>query len=329
MTLSTKIKSLHQLAEEYLSFANSFNWNLQPVGLYEPISYIMNQQGKTLRPQALLMFVNFTGKSLATGLKVAYAIELFHNFTLVHDDLMDRSETRRGKPTIHIKYGDAAAVLTGDAMMIYSLKMLTEYLRGPCSDQLIADIYKMALELCEGQQLDMSFESEQLVTMQEYLSMIRKKTSALLATSFKIGANLAGLDQHDRDMAYQLGEKLGLAFQIQDDWLDFYGNPEITGKQKGGDVLRCKKSILIIKALEKMNAMEQKEIISLYQQQMEAKVEIFENIFAQHQIREIVLNMFLSYKEECIQIIQSFHSLQETHRKQLLEYVNVVLYRNH
>lgn len=328
MTLDTKLKSLVQLAEEYHKFANSVNWDLHPKGLYEPIQYIMGLQGKSLRPQALLMFANFFSHQDETALKAAYALELFHNFTLVHDDLVDQSETRRGKPTIHLKFGVHAAVLSGDSMMIYSIKMLNECFSELNKPDLMPIFYNMAIEVCEGQDLDMSFESKQIVLLEDYLKMIRQKTSVLLATCFKLGAAIGGLDRKERQKAYQLGECLGLAFQIQDDWLDFYGDPSITGKQRAGDVLRCKKTILLIKALDVASETVKETLLKHYQQNEPNKIEVIDQIFNQLQIRQIVYELFMSYRNECNQIIESFTSLHEIHKNQIRDFINQVLNRN-
>jgi len=329
MTLDTKLKSLEQLAEEYHKFAITVNWNLYPPGLYEPIQYIMGLQGKSLRPQALLMFANFFSHQSETALKAAYALELFHNFTLVHDDLMDHSETRRGNAAVHLKFGDHAAILSGDSMMIYSLKLLNECLSEINEPELMPFIYNMAIELCEGQDLDMGFESRQIVLLEEYLRMIRQKTSVLLATCFKLGAAIGGMDVKERQKAYQLGECLGLAFQIQDDWLDFYGDPSITGKQRGGDVLRCKKTILLIKAMDVASETIKGNLSHHYNLNEPNKIEVIDQIFEQLNIRQIVFDLFMAYRNDCDQIIESFAGLNEIHKSQIRDYINQVLNRNY
>lgn len=222
----------------------------KPEGLYGPVSYSLEEGGKRLRPLLLLMAYNLFHEDVDAVLPAAVAIEVFHNFTLLHDDIMDKAEVRRNKPTVHIKYNENKAILSGDAMAFLSYRYLME-----CSSDRLPEVIGLftqtALEVCEGQQLDMDFETNSDVSEAEYLEMIRLKTAVLLGCSLKSGSLLAGASEKTADQIYRLGICMGLAFQIQDDWLDSFGNSKIFGKRIGGDILAGKKTYLLIKALEK------------------------------------------------------------------------------
>jgi geranylgeranyl diphosphate synthase, type II len=221
----------------------------KPVELYAPVAYALGMGGKRIRPALLLMSYNMFSEDIREALPAALAIEVFHNFTLLHDDIMDNSALRRNKLTVHKQFSENSAILSGDAMAFLSYKFLTE-----CSGECIADVIELftytALEVCEGQQYDMEFEKRMDVTEAEYLEMIRLKTAVLLGCSLKAGSQLADADRNIADQFYSLGVNLGLAFQLQDDLLDTYGNKEIFGKKIGGDILANKKTYLLVKALE-------------------------------------------------------------------------------
>jgi geranylgeranyl diphosphate synthase, type II len=220
-----------------------------PQKLYEPIAYSLKIRGKRLRPALMLHAASLFTESLEDVLPAAMAIEIFHNFTLLHDDIMDNADLRHNVPTVHKKYSKNIAILCGDAMSImafsYFIKWKNERLTA------IFPIFSStALEVCEGQQFDMDFETRGNVSVEEYLEMIRLKTAVLIACSLKIGALMAGANQSDADLLYQYGINLGLVFQLQDDWLDVYGDPDIFGKKKGGDICANKKTYLLLKAFE-------------------------------------------------------------------------------
>lgn len=227
--------------------------SVEPTRLYEPISYSMEGSGKRLRPLILLMAHNIFSEEIESALDVAIAIEMFHNFTLLHDDIMDNSAMRRGKPAVHKKWDHNTAILSGDAMVIYSYSLL-----GKCNpqylDQVLSIFNKMALEVCEGQQYDIDFEMQSCVPMDEYINMIRLKTSVLLAGAAQIGAIMGGASLTQSETIYNYAVELGLAFQIQDDILDTYGNEQQLGKPVGGDILEGKKTFLMITAMERGDA---------------------------------------------------------------------------
>lgn len=222
----------------------------EPELLYKPILYSMSGGGKRVRPTLLLLVCDAFGGRLQEAMPAAVAVEMFHNFTLLHDDIMDNAEVRRGKPSVYASWGDNVAILSGDAMMIYSYKILSEV----PNDKLprIMKIFTtMALQVCEGQQYDMDFESLSKVSVVEYMHMIELKTSVLLAGVAKIGAVLGGASQEDCRRIYRFALELGLAFQLQDDLLDSYGTQEELGKRIGGDILEGKKTCLMLNAMSR------------------------------------------------------------------------------
>ncbi len=220
-----------------------------PRELYEPISYMLELGGKRLRPALLLMGCNLYSDRIEQAIRPALAIEVFHNFTLLHDDIMDLAPLRRGQQTVHEKWNTSVAILSGDVMLVeaYKLMMGVEPALLP---RVLSIFNQTAVEVCEGQQIDMNFEKQQLVTIDQYLEMIRLKTSVLLGAALKIGALLGGADEKEAVLLYEFGVSMGLAFQLQDDILDVYGDPEKFGKQVGGDIISNKKTFLLIKARE-------------------------------------------------------------------------------
>jgi geranylgeranyl diphosphate synthase type II len=225
------------------------NWEREPYGLYEPIEYTLAAGGKRVRPQLAMIACELFGGIAEDIAPAAMALEVFHNFTLLHDDVMDHAQVRRGRPTVHVKWDENTAILSGDQMLIEAYKLLssvpTEKL--PTMLQLFN---KMATEICEGQQYDVDFENQEHVTIEEYLKMIRLKTAVLLATALKMGSYIAGASLEQQDMLYQFGINIGLAFQIQDDILDVWGNPETFGKAIGGDISCNKKTFVALTAIQ-------------------------------------------------------------------------------
>jgi geranylgeranyl diphosphate synthase type II len=220
-----------------------------PASLYEPISYIMSLGGKRIRPTMLLMAVDLFDGDLAAGIPAALAIETFHNFTLVHDDIMDNAPLRRGRETVHEKWGTNTAILSGDVMMVEANKHLTNVHVSVLKPAL--DTFNLTAQgVCEGQQLDMEFENRDDVTIAEYIDMIRLKTAVLLGGAMKLGAIVANASEEQANLVYEFGENLGIAFQLQDDILDVYGDPVKFGKQVGGDIISDKKTFLRLKLNE-------------------------------------------------------------------------------
>lgn len=257
-----------------IDFANRFkirHFPTQPATLYDPAAYFLGLGGKRIRPILCLMGNELFGPIDDDAWELATAIELFHNFTLIHDDIMDRARLRRGMPTVHERYGTSTAILSGDVMMVVGYEYISR-IRSQSIRRILQIYNETAIKVCEGQQLDMDFESREQVTMDEYLHMIELKTSVLLAASLEIGSILGGAGLDNQQTMYNLGKNLGLAFQIQDDYLDCYGDATKFGKQVGGDIVAGKKTFLLIKTLEVATAEQLQEIKDLEQVPDEKKI---------------------------------------------------------
>lgn len=228
------------------------NWTREPQGLYDPIAYTLESGGKRLRPTLALIAASLYGKE-EKALPAALALEIFHNFTLLHDDVMDQAPIRRGRDTVHVRWDDNTAILSGDQMMIEAYKML-EGVDAQHLPHVLHLFSKMATEICEGQQYDMEYETRTDVSIPEYIEMIRLKTSVLLGAALEIGAHIADAPEADMQALEIFGTNLGLAFQIQDDILDVYGDEATFGKAIGGDILNNKKSLVLLTALHHANA---------------------------------------------------------------------------
>ena len=243
------MQQIHQLQSSINQYISNKIYGSHPVELYEPISYIMALGGKRLRPCLLLMACDMFGGDVEKALAPALAIEVFHNFTLMHDDIMDKAPLRRGKPTVHEKWNANVAILSGDVMMVESNRLIMQV-----DDSVLRPVLNIfndtATGVCEGQQIDMNFETMNKVSIAEYIDMIRLKTAILVAGTLKMGALVGGATNDEASLLYTFGEQLGIAFQLQDDILDVYGDPKKFGKQVGGDILSNKKTYLLIKALE-------------------------------------------------------------------------------
>lgn len=240
--------SVAELTEKVTTALEQLPYDRQPQGLYAPIKYVLSLGGKRIRPVLMLMAYNMYREDVDRIMPVALGLEVYHNFTLLHDDLMDRADVRRGKPCVHKVWNDNTAILSGDNMLVMAYQMMS---RCPSSalPSVIGIFTETALQIDEGQQYDMEFEQRTDVTEREYLEMIRLKTSVLLACALQIGALLGGASEADAQALYAYGEKVGLAFQLQDDYLDVYGDFETFGKAIGGDILCNKKTFMLINAL--------------------------------------------------------------------------------
>jgi geranylgeranyl diphosphate synthase, type II len=267
-----------ELSKEFSSYFNKKHFPDQPEALYDAASYMIEDGGKRIRPVLCLLGNELFGTIKSETWIIASALELFHNFTLIHDDIMDKAPLRRGKATVHAKYNESTALLAGDVMLLQSY----EYLNESGSDkvqELFRLLNKTGREVCEGQQLDMDFENAESITLDQYLHMIELKTAVFLAVSLRMGAVVAGATEADQINIYEFGKNLGLAFQLQDDWLDSFGDPETFGKQKGGDILANKKTFLLVKALEKSGVPGKKTILDLQLSSSPDKVERMIDIY--------------------------------------------------
>ena len=248
------------------------DWKREPYGLYEPIEYTLAAGGKRVRPQLAMIASQLFGGKDEEVLPAALALEVFHNFTLLHDDVMDKADVRRGRPTVHVKWNENTAILSGDQMLIEAYKLLS----GVPADKLpkVLQLFnKMATEICEGQQYDVDFENQEHVTIDEYLKMIRLKTAVLLATALKIGSYIAGTSIEQQDMLYEFGINIGLAFQIQDDILDVWGNPETFGKAVGGDISCNKKTFVALTAMQLADYATRQELKQWFSQTLKDNTE--------------------------------------------------------
>lgn len=250
-------------ADEILKMVNEFldhlSYDRKPESLYEPIKYVLSMGGKRIRPTLMLLAYNLYKENPEDILMNACALETYHNYTLLHDDLMDNADMRRGHLTVHKKWNDNTAVLSGDSMLVLAFQRMMQ-----CDTKHLKDILDLftvtALEIGEGQQYDMEFETRNDVKEEEYIEMIRLKTSVLLACALKIGAILADASAEDADNLYKFGEQIGLAFQLQDDYLDVYGDSKVFGKEIGGDITSNKKTYMLINAFNKANDAQRKEL---------------------------------------------------------------------
>mgnify|MGYP002512605772 CR=1 FL=1 len=263
----------------------------EPELLYTPIIYSMSGGGKRLRPVLLLITAEAFGGDVEGAMPAALAVEIFHNFTLLHDDIMDNAEVRRGRPSVYAKWGGNVAILSGDAMMIDSFSRLSALPQ----DKLprIMDIFtRMALQVCEGQQYDMDFENIDFVPMSDYLKMIGLKTAVLIACAAKLGAIIAEAPAQECDLLYKYGYDLGLAFQVADDWLDTYADPKVFGKAIGGDILNNKKNWLTTRAFEKASGQVREQLLAAMEMPIEteeqkaAKIAAVKDIYAALEVGE-------------------------------------------
>jgi Geranylgeranyl pyrophosphate synthase len=272
------MQSFKELSEKFLQHFSVKHFPGEPATLYKPGEDFLLEGGKRIRPAMCLMANELFGEIKPDAYHVATAIELFHNFTLVHDDIMDDASLRRGKPTVHALYGSNTALLCGDVMLIraydYLNKVNIKYL-----PKVLQLFNKTATEVCEGQQLDMDFEKQENVLMDDYLHMIGLKTSVLLAASLQLGAVIGGATEHNSGLLYAFGKNLGIAFQIQDDYLDAFGDAQKFGKEVGGDIKQNKKTFLLLHALQTAPPAQKAELKNLMQTDLPGKVEKVLQIF--------------------------------------------------
>ena len=251
--------SAPQLLDKVNAYLEQMPYSRPPKGLYEPIAYELSLGGKRIRPVLMLMAYNLFKEDVDSILSQAAGLETYHNHTLLHDDVMDKADMRRNKPTVHNVWNENTAILSGDAMLILAYRLIAD-----CPKEKLPEVLHLftetTMEICEGQQSDMEFETRMDVKVDEYIEMIRLKTSVLLAAALKMGAFLADAPEEDAQKLYDFGVKMGLAFQLQDDWLDVYGDPKVFGKNIGGDILCNKKTYMLITALEEADDVQRKAL---------------------------------------------------------------------
>jgi len=299
-----------------------------PADLYEPISYILSIGGKRMRPALLLLACDLFGGDVDKAIEPALAIEVFHNFTLMHDDIMDKAPLRRGKATVHEKWNTNVAILSGDAMMVEANRMMMKV-----DDNILRKVLDVfndtATGVCEGQQIDMSFEQRNDVSIEEYINMIRLKTAVLLGGTLKIGSIIGGAALTDADLIDAFGVNLGIAFQLQDDILDVYGDPEKFGKQVGGDIISNKKTFLLIRALE-LAKDNQAQTLSNWLNATEfdsvEKVKVITGIYNELNIRQHAEEAMQTYADKAFAALDAIN-LPEGHKQYLHDFADGLLVR--
>ena len=324
--MDPKVKEQIALIENALS---RLNWKDNPQSLYDPIEYVLSLGGKRIRPALCTLACEFYSGEAEKAMSAALGLEIFHNFTLLHDDIMDRADTRRGQATVHKKWNDNAAILSGDAMLICAYQHMSQV-----ESHLLSNIMmlfsKVAMEVCKGQQLDMAFETRDNVTIDEYIEMIRLKTAVLLGSVLKIGAIVAGADAKNQQTVYDFGINLGLAFQLQDDIFDCYGDVNVFGKMTGGDISDNKKTYLYLKALELASEEDKntlRQLFSMPKGRDEKKIETVLAIYDKYNVRSIVTDLMTKYYEDSLKNLDSIEVSEE--RKQVLrEYAAYLYTRN-
>jgi geranylgeranyl diphosphate synthase type II len=321
---------MHSFQELSADFTQRFNvrhFPLYPNTLYEPCEYFLRMGGKRIRPVMCLMGNELFDEILPDAFEVATAVELFHNFTLVHDDIMDKAPLRRGMDTIHIKYGESTALLSGDVMLIqayeYLNKVRTNYIH-----KILTLFNKTAAQVCEGQQLDMDFEKMEFVSLDDYLKMIGLKTSVLMAASLKMGAILGGAGAGNANHLYEFGLNLGIAFQVQDDYLDAFGDPQKFGKQIGGDILANKKTFLMIHAFDAASNDQKKELNALLKTNEPGKVEKVLSIFKACRVDEWARKLKEKYLAFAFQHLEDI-AVVSVRKKPLHDLANFLVQRDY
>jgi geranylgeranyl diphosphate synthase type II len=307
------IESYIHLVQEEI---NHFNFPKQPEGLYSPLDYFLKIGGKRLRPVLTLLGADLFGGDIQKALKPAMGIELFHNFTLVHDDIMDDAPLRRGQSTVHEKWNLNTAILSGDVLFVDAFEKVLD-VDEPFLKEVSNIFVRTAREVCEGQQKDMDFESEMDVSEEEYIHMIQFKTSVLLGCALQIGAIISKASKADAEHLYQFGLSLGTSFQIKDDYLDAFGDPEKFGKQVGGDIISNKKTILLIKTLELASDSQKSTLLALLNEtDLEAKVKGVKKLYNETGATEYALAQMDSYYHESISHLNQISTSKES--KELL-----------
>jgi geranylgeranyl diphosphate synthase type II len=321
------MQSFELLSQKFASYFDKRHFPAEPASLYEPNEYFLKLGGKRIRPVLCLMGNELFDDVKEDAWHVGTAIELFHNFTLIHDDIMDKAPLRRGMETVHTRYGENTALLAGDVMLVAAYEELNkisiEYLQS-----ILRLFNKTAKEVCEGQQMDMDFEKMDNVSLDAYLKMIELKTSVALAASLQTGAILGGAGERNQHLLYDFGKKLGIAFQVQDDYLDAFGDPQKFGKQVGGDILANKKTFLLLHALETASSSQQKELKNLLAGNAADKIEKVVQIFHDSKVDEWALQLKNKYLDEAFTHLEDIAVLAKR-KEPLQELAHFLVKREH
>jgi geranylgeranyl diphosphate synthase type II len=318
------METIKQLQQDFADFLAKTDFSGQPKELYEPIAYTILQSGKRLRPMLCLLANEIFDGDENEALWPALALETFHNFTLIHDDIMDKAPLRRGKETVYQKWNADIAILSGDAMLAKAFQYALQPKKGA---ELAKQLGKVAIEICEGQQMDLNFETLGNVTIAEYLEMIRLKTAVLLATALQMGATVAGATDADIQHLYDFGINMGMSFQLQDDILDLYSDVEVFGKRHGGDIADNKKTYLYLKALELASEKDRKRLEHLFTLRIdhdeEEKIEEVQALYDRLHVKEAVEQVMLDYDRKAIESLATV-SLPEEKKKHLRTYAELL-----
>ena len=321
--------SWNEIRNQVNDFIDNLKFEREPYKLYEPVRYTISQSGKRVRPVLFLMAYNMYKDDLKDALYPAVALETYHNYTLIHDDVMDNADLRRGKPTVRAKWGETAAILSGDSMLVLAYEFLSHTQPDKLPEMLVR-FNDMAKEIGEGQQYDLDFEDRDDVTEEEYLEMIRLKTSVLLAASLSLGAFLAGASEEDQKNLYAYGEKIGIAFQLQDDLLDVYADQALFGKKIGGDICCNKKTLLLLSAMRLASPQQRAEMeawMAKSEYDADEKIAFFTKMYNELGVREICEKRIQNLFDECDQYIANV-SVAPEKKTFLKELADSLLNRN-
>ncbi|MDR0791762.1 MAG: polyprenyl synthetase family protein [Chitinophagaceae bacterium] len=319
------MNSFQDISERFKEKFKERHFPLEPQGLYEPANYFLQLGGKHIRPVVCLMGNELFDEIHPDSWDVAMALEIFHNFTLVHDDIMDEASLRRGKETVHKRFGLNKALLSGDMMMIVAYQYLNK-ISPEILPSILSLFCKTAIEVCEGQQLDMDFEEKEKVSLAEYIRMIELKTSVLLAASLQMGAMLGGATPHNYHKLYAFGKNLGIAFQIQDDYLDAFGDSNKFGKETGGDIKRNKKTFLLLHALEEAKGKDKETLEKLLKSNDEDKVERVIAIFKNCGVDTWANNLKEKYFSTAMRLLEEVVVIS-SRKKPLKDFANYLMQR--
>ena len=318
------MEKIKQLQQDFADFLAKIDFDKQPKELYEPISYTLLQSGKRLRPMLCLLANELFDGDEQEALWPALALETFHNFTLIHDDIMDKAPLRRGKETVYQKWNADIAILSGDAMLAQAFQYALKPKKGA---EVAQQLGKVAIEICEGQQMDLNFETLGNVTIPEYLEMIQLKTAVLLATALQMGATVAGAPANDIQRLYDFGINMGMSFQLQDDILDLYSDVAVFGKRHGGDIADNKKTYLYLKALELASDRDRKRLEYLFTLRIdhdeEEKIEEVQAIYDSLHVKEAVEAVMLDYDRRAFEALEAV-GLPEEKKKHLRAYAELL-----
>jgi len=315
--------------EAFTDYLKQFKIAREPSSLYGPIDYILDLGGKRLRPVLTLMAAEIFDGDYKKALNAALSVEVFHNFSLIHDDIMDEAPLRRGKETVHVKWGLNTGILSGDAMLIMAYQLFESY-ESDTFQKLVKLFSATALEVCEGQQFDMDFETRDDVGMDDYLKMIEYKTAVLIGAAMKMGAIISNAPEADQESIYDFGKNLGIAFQLQDDYLDAFGDPKTFGKQTGGDIIENKKTFLYLKAIEfstKEGKGELQNLFSISPSDVELKIETAKHIFVSSGAAEATQKEVEKYTMKAFYVLENL-SIDPYKKVMLREFGEQLMNRN-